>query len=240
MAHKDCAYVTREALNGIGTPESTDTWRPIPHAEVVDAIIDAGVDVGLVPVKEAYALNAAQSKLFGVVTFKADSEGGEYTNMIGFRHSNDKTLALSLTIGKRVFVCDNMCFAGERMLSHKHTPRFDIRSEIPRLFSGIHAKFAELDGVVADMKRSELAPDRARAMIVEAAMRGIIAPKYVVPICRNYEKPEPEHAAAFPTGNRWSLYNAFTNVAKRMPPATFDDAMRGLSEYFGIGTCEVV
>ena len=239
IAHTDTFRTDREFLRTIPAPQPTATWKPIPHIDVAEAILNSARDAGYIPAREEYAVNKEGSKLFGVITFQADGDlFTETTKMIGFRHANDKSMSLSLTIGARVFVCDNMCFAGERVLRHKHSIHFDITMEVPRLFENLDAKFVEFGNTVEVMKHSPLGISDARSIVVDSALQGIVAPKYVVPIVEAYE--QPEHADAFPVGNRWSLYNAFTSVAKRMPPATFDTAMRGLSQYFQLGGVEAV
>ena len=55
---------------------------------------------------------------------------GEGGAAIGIRTSNDKSLALQLAIGYRVFVCDNMSFAGDLIaLRRKHTGNLDLHKE---------------------------------------------------------------------------------------------------------------
>ena len=58
--------------------------------------------------------------LFGVLDLAA--EGGEYGFAIGLRTGNDRSLALQLICGVRVFVCSNMAFSGDFLaLKRKHT-----------------------------------------------------------------------------------------------------------------------
>ena len=48
---------------------------------------------------------------FGVLDLETTFDGCRFA--IGIRTSNDKSMRLALTVGYRVFVCDNMAFAGD-------------------------------------------------------------------------------------------------------------------------------
>ena len=50
-------------------------------------------------------------KLFGVLDLETTFDGSRFA--IGIRNSNDKSMRLALTVGYRVFVCDNMAFHGD-------------------------------------------------------------------------------------------------------------------------------
>jgi hypothetical protein len=69
--------------------------------------------------------------------------------------------------------------------------------------------------------------------VIDTADAGIIAPKYIMDVVKEYEKP---HVQGFTPDNKWSLYNAYTHVMKAFSPQRFDDAMRDLSVFFALGT----
>ena len=48
---------------------------------------------------------------FGVLDLETTFDGSRFA--IGIRNSNDKSMRLTLTVGYRVFVCDNMAFHGD-------------------------------------------------------------------------------------------------------------------------------
>ena len=38
ISHVDTDLVTRDQLRAIETPQGTDTWKPIPHVELVESL----------------------------------------------------------------------------------------------------------------------------------------------------------------------------------------------------------
>ena len=110
---------TVKGLKLLETPPATDTWTPIPHYDLVVALEGQLRARGISIVKEQFAVQKA--KLFGVIDtdYQITEEGGA---AIGIRTANDKSLALQLAIGYRVFICDNMAFHGDLIaLRRKHT-----------------------------------------------------------------------------------------------------------------------
>ena len=127
IAHSGAQYIDREGLRTLETPAATDTWTPIPHYDLVTALEGQLKARGISIVKEQFAVQAA--KLFGVIDtdYQVTEEGGA---AIGIRTANDKSLALQLAIGYRVFICDNMAFHGDLIaLKRKHTANLDLHTE---------------------------------------------------------------------------------------------------------------
>ena len=127
MAHVGAQSMDREGLKALETPQPTDSWTPIPHYDLVQALEGQLLARGITIVKEQFAVQ--QAKLFGVIDtdYQVTDEGGA---ALGIRTSNDKSLALQLAIGYRVFVCDNMAFAGDLIaLRRKHTGNLDLHKE---------------------------------------------------------------------------------------------------------------
>lgn len=235
IAHCGSTKVDREFLRGVATPEAVGIWKPIPHYDAACCVVEQAMKRGFAVTKEEYALDKAQAKLFGVVKF-ANQDGDlftETTKMIGFRHSHDKSMAFSITVGKTVIVCDNMAFGGEMVMKHKHTSGFDFCSQVDTLFNGIDDRYGALDEGIAELKGQPLTPFEARSLIIDTADADIIAPKYIMDVVKEYEAPTFE---SFKPGNKWSLYNAFTHVMKQFPTQRFDESMRALSAFFALST----
>ena len=63
--------------------------------------------------------------MFGVLDLEPSFAGCRFS--IGIRNSNDKSMRLALTVGYRVFVCDNMAFQGDfSPVLAKHTKKFSL------------------------------------------------------------------------------------------------------------------
>lgn len=239
IAHCGTTKVDREFLKGCMTPAAEGIWKPIPHFDAASCVVEQAMKRGYTVTKEEYATSKDQMKLFGVVRFASQEYNlfHETTRMIGFRHSHDKSMAFSITVGKTVIVCDNMAFGGELVMKHKHTSGFDFCGQVDIMFNGLAEKYDALDAGINRLKEEKISSDAARSLVIDTAKVDIIAPKYIMDVVQEYEKPT---FPAFEPGNKWSLYNAFTFVMKKFPVQRYDDSMRGLSQFFQLGTPALV
>ena len=51
MVHAGADRITREQLRGLDCPTPTDTWRPVPHADLIDAL-EARLEIGRASCRE--------------------------------------------------------------------------------------------------------------------------------------------------------------------------------------------
>src|SRR5215510_8418996 len=127
VAHRGAQIVTREELGAFSTPPATETFKPVGHAELVATLTQVMQDRGLHIVREQFAVQ--KQKLFG--TFDLEwQKMEEFGAAVGFRHATDKSLAIQIAVGARVFVCDNMSFSGELIHTRKHTAKLDLGVEL--------------------------------------------------------------------------------------------------------------
>jgi hypothetical protein len=231
ILHCGAEHVTRDALHAIPTPEPTATWRPVPHGQIADLVVNEATRRGLHVAGEDYGLNPAGTKMFGVLRFHPDGHP-EYARALGLRNSHDKSLCVGLTVGVSVFVCDNLAFLGSStVIQRKHTIRIDIDTLVPQAFDALEAQYEVLEDGIARMKDQPITESEGRLTAVRAAMLGAINSSDIVPVIQEFE--EPRHPE-FADRNRWSLYNAFTETAKKYTPARADQCHRRLGGLFGL------
>ena len=115
MLHCGGIPATFEDVRSVPMPEATDTYRPIPYADLIDYLKTRARDMlGLRLLKEGYGLNKAGNQLFGLLVFEgSDPEMGIST---GFRQSYNKSIAPAVAGGGGVFVCDNLMLSGDSFL----------------------------------------------------------------------------------------------------------------------------
>jgi hypothetical protein len=125
IAHAGAQKLNREQLVQILPPESTDTHKPIAHSELVRNVIEGLSFRHINVVNDEYAVSEDGMKLFGVLDLETTFEGCRFS--LGLRNSNDKSMRIALTVGYRVFVCDNMAFHGDFMpVLAKHSKHFNL------------------------------------------------------------------------------------------------------------------
>src|SRR5256886_15673267 len=123
VSHCGTSFMGRKNLLGLPTPEPTDTHKPIAHAALVGALIEALGYRRLNVVEDQYAVSPDGMRMFGVLALDIEEDGVRVS--IGIRNSHDKSFALGITIGYRVFVCDNLAFRSE-----EHTSELQSQSNL--------------------------------------------------------------------------------------------------------------
>src|SRR5215470_11099335 len=123
IANCGTTKVSREELKMISVPESTRTFKPIPHHEIVDAVVEALGFRYIGVVRDEYAVSPDGMRMFGVLDLETAFDGCRFA--IGIRNGNDRSLRLGITVGVRVFVCDNLAFQGDYTpVLAKHSKNF--------------------------------------------------------------------------------------------------------------------
>lgn len=222
--------VSRSDLVEIPIPERTKSYMPVPHHEIAELICNEAQSRGYAITNEEYGLNPTGKKLFGLLRFHPEGNP-EYSRALGFRNSHDKSMAVGLTVGLSVLVCDNMCFGGETTINRKHTSGIDIIDLIPQAFDNLDHQFIKLERDVDGLKLHSITVTSAKLMTVKAAEHGIINSSDILPVLNEFRTPRHEE---FAEHNRWSLYNSFTEVAKKYTPARADQCYRGLGKLFDL------
>ena len=111
--------VTESEVIQVPAVPFTKSFHPVHHRQVLDAIRSGVLATGLEIVKTEYVLANNGNRMFGIWDLSGGSE--ELCWSIGIRNSMDKSMALGITAGTRVFVCDNLAFSGEFVEFRKHT-----------------------------------------------------------------------------------------------------------------------
>lgn len=222
---------TLEELRDIVPPASTDTWQPVAHSELVEAIQAKIKERGWSVSGEEYGVSRSGDKLFGVMklaNFELVPGAGA---AIGFRTSNDKRMALRGVAGLSVFVCENGCFSGSFAVYRKHTSGIDVGFEASRLVQMVEPQFAKLKAAVELMQATPVTDSDAKLSIFEAAEAKAIPSSDMLEVFDLWKHPpQPD----FEPRTKWSLYNSFNVLFKNYGPARQAQAFEHLSGLFGL------
>jgi len=221
--------IGRAELAQIPIPQATRTHRPVPHHEIVEALVETLSFRHIGVVNEEYAVSADGMKMFGVVDLETQMEGCRFA--IGIRNSHDKTLRLGLCCGLRVFVCWNMAFSGDfQPVLAKHTKSFRLIDTLSVGVDRIQRNFEPMRRQVETWRETQISDKQSKLIFYAAFVEGKLeAPKSLLPdVHRLYFEPQyPDFAAR----TMWSLSNAFTSAFKKLDPIPQFKATAKLGEF---------
>jgi len=216
LAHCGTKKLCREELTAIPAPEGTLTHRPIPHQEIVAALIETLGFRQIAVVRDEYAVSGDGMKMFGVLDLETSFEGCRFS--IGIRNANDKSMRLALTIGYRVFVCDNMAFHGDfTPVLAKHSKHFSLVDALAVGVDRMQRNFEPMRRQVEGWRSLQLTDERAKLTIYRAFIEeGLEVPKHLARLVHEHYF-DPRHPE-FSARTFWSLSNAFTSAFKELDP----------------------
>ena len=224
-------FVSRDEVAHIDTPYSTDTWHPIPHIDVIEAVTKAINTHGWTVEGEKFGLASEGKKLFGVMEISSSSSP-EWRRCIGLRNSHDKTLSVGLTAGIVVCVCSNLAFGGTTVVRRKHTSRIDLAELIGRAVASLEDDFLTMEAVCEDLKDAYFKnDDEVRSAIVRSAEHGVINSSDILPVFHEFKCSSHEE---FVEPTRWNLLNSLTEVIKKYSPLRVELSYHALSYDFGL------
>ena len=229
LAHCGTNKIGRDELKLIPTPEGTESHHPLAHQEIVQALIEALEFRHIAVVRDEYAVSVDGMKMFGVLDLEATFEGCRFS--IGIRNSNDKSMRLAMTVGYRVFVCDNMAFQGDfTPVLAKHTKKFSLIDAVSVGVDRMQRNFEPMRQVVKNWKATLIPNEAAKLIIYRAFVEGELeAPKHLARRVHDfYFNPRYEE---FVSPTRWSLANAFTSAFKELDPIPQFKATAKLAEF---------
>src|SRR6478609_11168362 len=156
--------IGRTELAQIPVPQATATHRPVPHHEIVEALVETLSFRHIAVVDEEYAVSSDGMKMFGVLDLETQMEGCRFS--IGIRNSHDKSIRLGLTAGLRVFVCSNMAFSGDfTPVLAKHTKSFNLVDTLSVGVDRIQRNFEPLQRQVELWRKTQINDDTTRLIL---------------------------------------------------------------------------
>jgi hypothetical protein len=216
LAHCGSSKITREELKVIPTPAGSATHQPLPHYEIVEALVEGLSFRQISVVREEYAVSGDGMKLFGVLDLETTFDGCRFS--VGVRNSNDKSMRLALTVGYRVLVCDNMAFHGDfTPVLAKHTKHLSLVDILSVGVDRMQRNFEPMRKQVEAWKGTRLPDEAAKLVIYRAFVEDKLdAPKHLAR--RVHDQYFDPQVAEFAPRTLWSLSNAFTGAFKDLDP----------------------
>jgi hypothetical protein len=167
-------------------------------------------------VQDEYAVSNDGMKMFGVLDLETSFDGCRFS--IGVRNANDKSMRLALTVGYRVFVCDNMAFHGDfTPVLAKHSKHFSLVDALSVGVDRMQRNFEPMRRQIEAWKDLQFPEANAKLLIYRAFIEEKLdAPKHLARKVHDlYFNPQIEE---FAPRTMWSLSNAFTSAFKELDP----------------------
>lgn len=231
-AHKNTNLVTREQLAALPVVIGTDSFKPVAHIELVESLERVLNERDIVIVREQYAMGKDGLRLFGTLDLTLNGISGTCASL-GLRTANNRTMALQMIAGLRVFVCDNMAFSGDTIImKRRHTSGLNLMQELFRSMDEYEKHYRKLKSEVESLKGYGMSDVAAKVMIHDVFAKQVM-PVRLMPSVSNEYFAENQRHEDFAPRTAWSLLNAFTEVAKAMPLTTRIKASQLVGKAFG-------
>lgn len=210
VLHCGAREVIRDELALVEAPPPTRTWFPIKHADVLDAVLETVEQTGFAVERMRLALSRHDAQFFGTLDLRSPIADG-VTLAVGIRNSINQTLPLGFVAGTRVFVCDNLAFRSELLVSRKHTANGGVRfrEAIVQAATELEAFRSVESGRVALMRGTDVDDVRAESFMLRAYERRVVSHRLLPDVLRGWREPGHDD---FRPRTLWSLYNAFTGA----------------------------
>jgi hypothetical protein len=228
MAHCGANRVARSGLLGLPMPEETDTFKPISHYFLVQAIEEALAFRHIRITKEEFAVTPDGMKFFAVLEVNAQYEGVNFA--IGLRNSNDKSMRLGMVAGYKVMVCDNLSFAGEyKPMLAKHSKNLDLIESVSIAVDRLQRGWHPIRTMIDFKRNHELSDGKAREMLY----RLFTDAKFPISLFRSTHREYFERALheEFSRKTLWRLENAVTTSIKKLQPISFYENTAKLGKF---------
>lgn len=208
--------LTRDQLILVPTPPGTATHRPIPHSEVVNALVETLGFRHISVVNEEYAVDRTGAKMFGVMELDQGMHGARFA--LGIRNAHDKSFRLAVTVGYRIFVCENLAFSGDfTPVLAKHSKHFSLQNALSVGVDDMQRNFKPMVESVERWQGAQLTDVSAKLIIYRAFVESELeVPRHLDRRVHDlYFNPQHEE---FGPRTMWSLSNAFTSAFKELEP----------------------
>lgn len=217
LLHCGSKYVTRQELLDVPTPESTKTHFPIAHNDFLNEIEDVIKNKNLEIISESHGISKNKQRYFGMLQIKRPDISSDYDMVLGVRNSHDKTLAGALALGTGTFVCDNLAFSSDIVVSHKHVRSLNdnLRPLIETAFNALDNQYLEQDKRFESYKDLKLSKEESSDFILDLHMEDIISSPKVKKLAQEWREPRHDE---FKGRNLYSMFNCTTEILKGCNP----------------------
>lgn len=201
-------------------------WEGVAHQDLIKMVRKVAKERKLKITGEHFQLGNSGHTLFGSWDFNRQVPGVKGMTMsLGYRGSNMSRYAHTFVVGARIFICSNGMISGEFGYKRKHSKEVDLYELVTAAFDRYLEEIKNIRPLVSSLQSKKMSGAAAAEIMLESCRRGIVAWSRIRIVDAQWNKPEHRQFSAR-TG--WSLYNAFTQSAKKTSPRSQMEIMRDL------------
>jgi hypothetical protein len=165
------------------------------------------------------SLSHADARFFGTLDLATSVRDG-VSLAVGIRNSTDQSFPIGFCCGQRVFVCDNLAFTSEIVVSKKHT-RFGQERYLEGLARAVGSlnQYRESAACwINQLQGYDLSEDAANSYLLRAYEQGIVGLRLLPLVIQEWRNPKFEE---YRTRTAYSLFNCFTTVLGQSRQANY-------------------
>lgn len=222
--------ITREELQHLPVPKTTETHWSIPHHEVAQALVDNLDTRHTGVVRDEYAVSSDGECMVGMLDL--DTRGNGYRFVIGIQNAHSKPFGLSLTTGYRVIACDNVAFYRDLTpVIVKKSSSLVLAESVSASLDIMQGDFKRISAQIEVWKDGQISDAAAKLVIYHAFIEGDLEVPQIFAraVHDNYFYPDIEE---FQPRSMWSLSNAFTSTFRRLDAIPQFRATAQLGQFF--------
>lgn len=222
--------MTKLELLQVPVPIATDTYSPVSHRNIIDAVGEQLYKRNMQIHGEKYNSSADGKKVIGYYDIIYDNNP-EMGMRLAFRNSYDKSMSVAFVAGNVVWICENGAISGELQYVRKHTGSVvnELNVKIIDTINQLEDHFIKIKAHSQQMKQIELTKVKAAEMYGRMFMiDDIITPTQLNIVKRELDNSKFEE---FKEETLWSAYNHVTYALKESHPLNYIDQHVNLHKF---------
>jgi hypothetical protein len=209
--------------------DGSKRFQPVRHDELANTIVNQVQELGIGIKKEAWGTSEDHASLFGEIILDGVMDNPTMDFSIGIRQNNNQRFAITLVSGGSVFVCSNLVISGEVVMNKKHTSGLTLKDEVHTGLVSCISNSNNILDTMNQMQEKKLNNKRANHLMMESAHNGLFSYSHLKDVKKEWLTPTHKD---FAPRTEWSLYNSFTETAKRYSTLRQQTSVGGLVELF--------
>lgn len=230
--------VEEHEIISVPVPQDTDTYRAIPHAQIISLVKDYSQKFGYTISETRYRANREGRIMSGL--YKLETSDQEMSMMVGFYNSYDKSRRFGIGSGALVNICYNGMILADYVMMRKHMGL--IRQELDQMIltamESVRPQFIEAQEQKLFFSQQPIEDiGQVHELVGELYLsEKLLAANQLSELSRSIANPDNyfrimENNRLIPGKSMWDMYNLVTEVYKNETAIEFVDKHVGFHSF---------